>query len=113
MKEVGSRSETFHTMHDQVQIIELGAGRFEKIRGNAPGSVIEQGGELGEGDGFARKFPRGTAPLDHLLNGVRGQLGIAGRLKWNKRSLIFRCRSLSEPLLTPRRNFLLRDQARS
>src|SRR5437868_6641112 len=87
MKEVGSRSETFHTVHDQVQIVELGAARFEKIRGNSPGRAIEQDGELGKRNWLAGKLARGPAPLNHLLDGVTGQLGIGYRLKRNEGSL--------------------------
>src|SRR5260370_15016853 len=83
MENVGSGQEPFDGVDDQVEVIELGSGRIEEIRGHAAGGAVEHGGKLRQGDWAAGKFACGTSALDDLFDGIAWDVGIRQRLELN------------------------------
>src|SRR5579863_3055202 len=70
VEEVGSRTETFDGMDDQVQLVEPRAKGIQKIRGHAANGAVEQRGKLSKSDGLAGKLTGGAASEDDALDRI-------------------------------------------
>src|SRR2546427_1476206 len=66
---------------DQVEIIELGSGRIEEIRGHPTRCAVDHGGKLRQRDWAAGKLAGGTAALDDRSEERR--VGKECRSRWS------------------------------
>ena len=75
-EKICSGLETFHSIYDQVEMVELRSDGIEKVSGHAAGSSVQHGRELRQRDRGPGKLAARTATQNDLLDGVARYLSV-------------------------------------
>ena len=76
MKDVSAGLQSFHGIHDQIDVIELRADRVKEVSRYSARRPVQDGGELHESDWCMSKSAARASTEDHLLDRVAGDFRI-------------------------------------